>query len=233
MIFTVKRKNIIAAVITALMAVFWVAVPVKAVLSSSPKPTATVVIDAGHGGVDGGVTGRQTGVKESDLNLAVAKVLKQQLEEANINVVLTRSTKNALYETVIGSFKRKDFERRKEIIEKAVPDAVISIHMNFYRSASRRGSQVFFNSANPSSRALGEFVQDSLNTSINRPYANRDFAALAGDYYIINCTDYASIIVECGFLSNPQDEALLIDEEYRTTLSYHIMSGILSYLSLR
>ena len=92
----------------------------------------TVCIDAGHGGVDGGVTGVNTGVKESDLNLSVSRLLKEHFESCGITVVMTRKTKDGLYGTATSGFKRRDMEKRREIIEQSKPDMVISIHMNKY-----------------------------------------------------------------------------------------------------
>lgn len=108
-----------------------------------------VVLDAGHGAPDGGVVGTNTGVLESDLNLKMVKILQNYLENAGVKVVLTRKNKYALSGGAKG-FKKEDFKLRKEIIESVNPDAVISIHMNFYKAQpSRRGAQVFYDAKNP------------------------------------------------------------------------------------
>lgn len=228
---TVKLKNIficIMVVIIGFLSVFGLYHTVYAV---SPRPQVTVVIDAGHGGIDSGVVGKHTGVKESDLNLMVALLLSKQFKDANVNVVLTRKTKFALYDIGAKNFKRQDFERRKKIIENASPSAVVSIHMNYYRSSSRRGAQVFFDGTNAQSRVLGNTMQETLNSTINYPYINRGFSALPGDYYMVNCTRFPSIIVECGFLSNLEDEKLLMTESYREYLSYQIFSGVMAFIA--
>lgn len=195
-----------------------------------PNTELTVVLDAGHGGIDSGVTGINTGAKESDLNLEIVKLLKKSFENAGVNVVLTRTGANSLSSGIAGSFKKDDFKKRKEIIDKSNAVLVISIHQNFYSSKMRRGSQVFFNSDNESSIAFAKAVQNSLNYGINAPRNGREYIALAGNYYILKCTSVAAIIVECGFLSNPIDDALLSTPEFQQELAYYILTGSLNYL---
>jgi N-acetylmuramoyl-L-alanine amidase len=100
----------------------------------------TVVLDAGHGGIDGGVCGVKTGVKESDLNLALAKRLRVVLEDFGFETVLTRNTENGLYDTTKAGFKKRDMQKRKEILLKANPALVISLHQNFYPTKTARGA---------------------------------------------------------------------------------------------
>ena len=193
------------------------------------RPLATVVIDAGHGGGDGGVVGLETGVTESDLNLKIALALKQQFESRQVKVILTRKDGDALADGA--DFKRQDFEARREIIRKSGADAVISIHQNsFPAQRSRRGSQVFYNAGDQSSRLLAEYMQRTLNENVNKIHSGRGYDALAGDYYIINCSEIPSVIVECGFLSNAQDERLLQSEKYISELAFQICSGALGYM---
>ena len=103
-----------------------------------------IVVDAGHGGMDGGVCGRMTGEKESDLNLAVSLALKEELTDMGFVVTLTRKTEAGLYDTASRGFKKRDMQKRKEIIEEVKPDLIISIHQNFYPVKSTRGGQVFY-----------------------------------------------------------------------------------------
>ncbi|MDD7245511.1 MAG: N-acetylmuramoyl-L-alanine amidase [Eubacteriales bacterium] len=189
-----------------------------------------VVIDAGHGIPDGGVTGVNTGVLESELNLFTAKTLAEYFKSAGVKTVLTRKTSRAL--TSEGSdFKKSDFAERIKIIEKAAPDLVISIHMNSYKpQPSRRGAQVFYDLKNPLSRGLAESIQEKLNRDINNNYGGRAFSALSGDFYIINRSPAPAVIVECGFLSNAEDEKLLADEDFRKELSYVLFSACMGYL---
>lgn len=128
-----------------------------------------VVLDAGHGAPDGGVVGTNTGVLESDLNLKMVKILQNYLENAGVKVVLTRKNKYALSGGATG-FKKEDFKLRKEIIESENPDAVISIHMNFYKAQpSRRGAQVFYDAK---TRILCRLRRRSCKKSIRKSTKN-------------------------------------------------------------
>ncbi len=209
--------------------VFTLAVCLSALVQTAgDTQNITVVLDAGHGGIDGGVTGVNTDVRESEINLAVVKNLQVYLEQAGINVVLTRKTDAGLYGLAVKGFKKRDMQKRKEIIEKAAPAVVVSVHQNSYPRSSRRGAQLFFRDGSEAGQTLANNIQAELNAM---PECVQKSVPLAGDYYILNCTEYTSVICECGFLSNPEDEALLITEEYRDKIAYAIYTGILTYLS--
>ncbi len=202
-------------------------------LFSLPQATAhslklTVVIDAGHGGVDGGVVGTVSGVKESDVNLAISRILQSKFEEAGFAVVQTRPTEAGLYGLATAGFKRRDMEKRAEIIHGSNACAVVSVHQNFFSLTSRRGAQVFFRETNEGSKRLASHVQTALNAM---PECVKKAQPLAGDYFMLNCSDVPSVIVECGFLSNPEDEALLLSDGYRDKLAETIAAGVISFLS--
>ena len=188
-----------------------------------------IVIDAGHGGIDGGVSGRKTGVKERDLNLSISFCLKEILTDAGFSVVMTRKTEAGLYDTTLRGFKKRDMQKRKQIIEAAKPTAVISIHQNFYPSSLTRGAQAFYLAASPKSKLLGERIQQYLN-SVYASVGVKSRSATAGNYYMLECTEYPSVIVECGFLSNAEDERLLNTEGWQKRLAEGIAAGVLAYL---
>ena len=206
-----------------------VAVPVAAV-NAARSGSATVVVDAGHGGADGGVTGVNTGVKESDLNLVVARLLGEYLESGGFDVVYTRKGSGGLYRPSDANKKRADMHRRGDIIRNAAPAAVVSIHMNTFSASSRRGAQGFFDASSDEGRELASAIQDELNRTFNLPDAGREFAPLAADKYILK-QSRASVIVECGFLSNPSDEAHLLDADYRAEFAYAVFRAVAAYLS--
>lgn len=218
--------------VAALLAAMLVAACCAPLISETIKKNHSVIIvvDAGHGGVDGGVTGAVTGVKESELNLKIAKYLVEILKAAGFYVVETRHAGYGLYGESLDNFKRRDMEKRAEIINKAQPDAVISIHLNFYSAKTRRGAQVFFRKASESSKNFADIVQEKLNDGINADTANRKFSALTAEKYILECTSAPVIIAECGFLSNPLDEALLIKPEYQVKLARVLADGITEFL---
>ena len=188
----------------------------------------TIVIDAGHGGIDGGVVGVTTKTKESDINLAIARLLQAEFEEAGFLVVQTRLTEAGLYGAATAGYKKRDMQKRAEIIAESEPAAVISVHQNSFPLSSRRGAQVFFRETSESSRTLACSIQTALNSM---PECVRKNEALKEDYYVLNCSDYPSVIVECGFLTNAADEALLLTQEYRQRIAETICSGTLAYLA--
>lgn len=188
----------------------------------------TIVIDAGHGGIDGGVVGIRTGQKESDINLSISRILQEKLEEAGFSVVQTRKTEAGLYGTAVAGYKKRDMKKRAEIIQETAPAVVVSVHQNFYSLRSRRGAQVFFKEKSAPSKNLAFQIQAALNAM---PECARKLDPLAGDYFILNCSDIPSVIVECGFLSNEEDEALLVTTAYQTKIAETITQGIIAFLS--
>ncbi len=229
--FVFKRRNIIIVsvlVITALTFVICFGALRVTAVGDTNSSKIKVVLDAGHGGIDGGVSGVKTGVKESELNLKVVKKIERYLSDAGICVTLTRTSDAGLYGVATSSLKRKDMQKRKEIIEETKPDLVVSIHMNKYSLSTRRGAQVFFKENDERGKLLADSLQESFN---QMEEAVRECTALKGDYYILNCTEYPSVIAECGFLSSPEDEALLISDTYQESLAYSIFKGIVGYLA--
>lgn len=191
-----------------------------------------VVVDAGHGGFDGGVVGTTSGVRESELNLEIAFMLGDFLESAGIDVVYTRTDESSVCDDVdVSTLKQKDMAARKKIIDSSEAVLVVSVHQNFYPKKYRRGSQVFYGAQNDEGKKLATAVQNLLNRNVNSKTALRNFAPLVGDYYMVNCTSLPSVIVECGFLSNPDDEKLLLSFDFKRQIAYNVCCGILSYLS--
>ena len=226
-----RRKNLLiisVLIITAItFALCFGAIANKSVGEASANKIK-VVLDAGHGGVDGGVSGVKTGVKESELNLKVVKKLESYLISAGINVLLTRNSDAGLYGLATTNLKRKDMLKRSQIINEFKPHLVVSVHMNKYSVSTRRGAQVFYKNGDENAKLLATSIQNCFN---GMEEASRTCTVLTGDYYILNCSNYPSVITECGFLSNPDDEALLITDEYQDNVAYNIFKGIINYLT--
>ena len=195
----------------------------------SPPLSFSILIDPGHGGIDSGAIGVKTGNKESDLNLDLSFLLQKYLTKSNLAVTLTRQNQDGLYGSYTDGFKKRDMQKRKEIIQNQNPDLVVSIHMNKFPLSTRRGAQVCYQKGDDISQTLATLVQESLNTYINIPILGRSFEPISGDYYVCKIKKPA-IIVECGFLSNEQDDLLLSQKSHRTKVAYTIYNGILSYL---
>ena len=187
------------------------------------------MIDAGHGGIDGGASGISTGVRESDINLLISKELKKLFEKAGVSVIMTRNSDDGLYGTTDKGFKLRDLNERVKIINNSNANLLISIHLNTYVSPVRRGAQVFYEKGDEQSKIFAKRVQSRINGMRLSP---RLYDALSGDYYLLNQTKIPSIIVECGFLSNPDDEKLLISQEYRESIAMAIFNGSMDKLAL-
>ena len=140
---------------------------------------------------------------------------------------MTRQDLNGLYDITSANKKKSDMEKRKEIILKSKANLVISIHMNSFPIRSSRGAQVFYKKGDVSSKALADSIQEIFVQTLPKARKNSEI----GDYYILNCSNIPSVIVECGFLSNADEERLLITEDYKNTVCGSIFVGILNYLS--
>lgn len=228
-------KKTFIAMTTAVAVAFLSAVGLCVRALSAPQSVGAfserelkIVLDAGHGGVDGGVVGRKTGLKESEVNLAVTYRLKEALEDMGFSVTLTRKTDAGLYGAATKGFKKQDMLKRKEIIEETDPALVISIHQNFYPSKSTRGGQVFYRKADEGSRRLATCVQGKLN-ALYAGQGAKSRKEMEGEFFMLQCAPCPSVIVECGFLSNVEDEKLLSTEGWRTQLSEAVAGGVLSY----
>ena len=191
--------------------------------------TLKIVIDAGHGGIDGGVTGVKTGVKESDLNLILALKLSKRLQEQGFRTALTRKTQDGLYDTTAKGFKKRDMTRRKEIIESESPALVLSLHQNLYPSSSQRGGQVFYLPGDEEDERLASCLQDGLN-GLYRDEGVKGRKHMAAEYFILQCGDCPSALIECGFLSNEKDEKLLLSDNFQGRLVEVICRGVTEYL---
>ncbi len=190
--------------------------------------TLKIVIDAGHGGIDSGVVGAKSGEKESDINLTIAFLVKEKCDELGFETVMTRKTKEGLYGVASKGFKRRDMAERKRIIEEENPSLVLSIHQNFYPSRVPRGAQVFFGKDSLGSDKLAGCLQQKLNEFyVKNGSKNRTQAT--GDYFMLQFS-CPCIIVECGFLSNAEDEKLLTSSFGQENIAGCIVQGLLLYL---
>lgn len=186
-----------------------------------------IVVDAGHGGSDPGKVGVNDAL-EKDINLALALKLKDLLEQKEIEVVLTRDSDAGLYPSDATNKKASDMQKRCEIITDANPLFTISLHQNSYPSADVKGAQVFYYGQSTKGEALANILQDSLVSRVDPD--NRRVAKANESYYLLKKTPTPTVIVECGFLSNPAEADLLLDTDYQDKLARAIYMGILEYL---
>jgi len=188
---------------------------------------AVIVIDAGHGGNDPGKVG-VSGTNEKDINLEIAVKLRDVLEDQGFEIVMTREEDKSLADEDVSSEKVSDLKNRVDIIEQTAPVLAVSIHQNSYTDSAVSGAQVFYYGDSVQGEALAEALQQSLIENLD-PLNTR--AAKANEsYYILKKTSAPTVIVECGFLSNPTEEALLCSEDYQSRIVESICEGIFVYL---
>lgn len=188
-----------------------------------------IVVDAGHGGIDGGATSC-TGVLESTINLQIALKLEAILQLLGMDTVMIRSTDTSVYTegNTIASQKVSDLKERVRIVNETDNAILISIHQNTFSDARYGGAQVFY-APNPQSKILAQSLQQSLVQTVN-PGSNRKCKKSDGIYLMQNIKA-TGVLVECGFLSNPQEEAKLRSSEYQITLCCVMASALSNFIN--
>ena len=196
----------------------------------NPTPV-TIVLDAGHGGEDGGCEGN--GLVEKDLNLDITLRLASLLREQGVNVVLTRDTDVLLYDInsdYHGKKKSQDLRKRLEISNSCENPVLISIHMNYFAQTQYSGLQVWYSKANPLSRILAEKVQSNVKSAL-QPSNQRKIKEATSSIFLLHNATFPAVLIECGFLSNPDEAHALGDAEYRQSLANVIFKSIMDYIS--
>lgn len=194
------------------------------------KEKPVVVIDAGHGGNDPGKIGVD-GTLEKDINLQIAKRLKKYLEASDVEVVLTREDDNGLYSERDSKKKMADMNKRCEIINDVSPALTVSIHQNSYHQADVFGGQVFYYKKSGNGKKLAEILQDRFDYVLGEQ--NTRLAKPNDNYYLLLHVRTPIVIVECGFLTNWKETALLNSPDYQDRLAWTIHMGIMQYLNER
>lgn len=192
------------------------------------KEKPVVVIDAGHGGNDPGKIGID-GTLEKDINLQIAKQLKKYLEASDVEVILTRDSDNGLYSEKDSRKKMADMTKRCEIINDASPDLTVSIHQNSYHQEDVSGGQVFYYKKSEKGKKLAEILQERFDYVLGEK--NTRLAKPNDNYYLLLHVKTPIVIVECGFLTNWKESALLNSEDYQDRLAWTIHMGIMKYLN--
>ena len=188
----------------------------------------TVVIDAGHGGMDSGKVGVD-GTLEKDVNLIIAKKLEKLLTSSDVNVIMTRTTDTGLYSASSSNKKKDDMKKRTDLMSKAHADCVISLHQNSYPEESIDGAQVFYYTGSKQGQQLAKQLQTRLISHVDP--ANHRTEKPNDTYYLLKHVSAPIVIVECGFLSNWEESKKLVDDAYQQKLAWAIHLGILQYLN--
>ena len=194
-----------------------------------PVSGKVVVIDAGHGKPDEGAESSK-GTTEAQTNLAIALKVQNLLEQSGCTVILTRSDENAIYDIDSKTLREKkisDIHNRVKIGNESQADIFVSIHLNKIPQQQYDGWQTFYKEGNSDGQKLATLIQNNLNESIEKE--NKRVPKPIENIYIINHVEIPTTIVECGFLSNPEEEQKLLEDNYQNKLAWGIYNGIIDY----
>lgn len=209
-----KKRVELAMAICVILAAFVLARQgaVFVISDAASSKKICIVVDAGHGGLDPGKVGVNDAL-EKDINLDLALKLRELLEKKDIEVILTRDSDTGLYSESSNNKKVEDMQNRCQIITDANPVFTVSLHQNSYTTADVKGAQVFYYGQSAEGKKLADIIQSSL---IERVDPDNNRAAKANEsYYLLKKTPTPTVIVECGFLSNPEEAELLLTTEYQ------------------
>lgn len=223
---------IISALISLVLIIpmlnFDLPIPSKDIMNDS---TITIVIDAGHGGEDGGCEGN--GLIEKDLNLDIARRVASLLTDKGINVVLTRDTDVLLYDInsdYKGKKKAQDVRKRLEIAKNQENPVLVSIHMNYFPQTQYSGLQVWYSKHDARSRILANLIQTEAKNTL-QSNNKRNIKEATSSIFLLHNATFPAVLIECGFLSNPDEARALGDADYRQKLAEVIFKSIMTYIS--
>lgn len=189
-----------------------------------------IVIDAGHGGADGGAVG-QGGFAEKDINLEISKRLEKLFELSNVKCVMTRNSDVMLEskKTIISNKKRSDLTARVESTLEYENPIFVSIHQNKFPSSKYSGLQVFYSPNHLKSKTLAEIIRKN-NVLLLDKFNKRETKPAGREIFVLDSLEIPAVLVECGFLSNATEEAKLVTPEYQKKLAFMIYVSIMEYL---
>lgn len=228
----IKKIIHILSLIAVVFAVSLVTVKTeKAVLTAADDDKRpTVILDAGHGGFDGGAVALD-GTVEKDINLKITLTLAQFLKQGGFNVILTRQTDTSTEDTAteqISSRKKSDLKNRLNLMKKYPQSVFVSIHLNKFTTSAANGSQVFYSGKAEGSKNLGECIQQRIVNGL-QPDNIRVNKQATSSTYILYHAPVPAVLVECGFLSNKAELERLKNYDYQTQMAFCIYCGINDY----
>lgn len=228
-----RKKSVVLAV-TALV----ITVGMLAGISSRTRSTAAIpqdqfviIIDAGHGGIDGGAVG-VNGTVEKRINLEIALQLRDVLCSAGYNVIMTRDTDISIHDSsadTVREMKVSDLHNRLKMTELYRNSLLVSIHQNTLTSPSVTGAQVFYSPNNPASEQLARSIQDQFDRYI-QPGAPRETKKAGKNLFLFYNAKNTAVLAECGFLSNAEEERLLCSPEHQRKLVFCLYKGLLEHI---
>lgn len=196
-----------------------------------PITNKVIAIDAGHGGVDPGAVGKQ-GVREDEVNLKIALYLRNLIEENGGVVILTRNNGEGLYtenSKTLREKKNEDLRNRRIEVNNHEPDVLISIHLNSFTQSKYYGAQTFYKKDCEQSKKLAFIIQEEFRNILDEN--NKRVPQPRDTIYLIREAEAPAVLVECGFLSNPEEERKLADEKYQQKIAWAIYIGVMRYFN--
>lgn len=187
-----------------------------------------ILIDPGHGAEDGGAVS-DDGVVEKGINLSISTYLREYLELSGFEVIMTREDDNIMGDQTLPTLQerhRSDMHARLDLYNSEDVDYVISIHQNKFTESQYSGAQVFYSPNDEQSEVLADYMRKSI-VGFLQPENTREIKKAGSNIYLLNNCNNPCILVECGFLSNPEETALLNTEEYQRQMAFTIYCGML------
>lgn len=234
MIIVVRKSNIILISLIFLLAiaVYTLNTGIRGdVPANASDKKKTVMLDPGHGGEDPGAVSDYSGIKEKDINLSIVLDVRKLLEDEGYNVILTREEDRLEYApetTNIVQKRKQDLLRRKKMMDEGGADIVVSVHLNKFPETKYFGAQTFYPPNSPESQKLAASIQGKLKEIVD-PDNKRSSLVKKDPIIILYEHKTTTSIVECGFLSNPEEEKLLGTKEHQEKLARAIKEGINKY----
>ncbi len=202
----------------------------KQIISPLNKNSYTIILDAGHGGEDGGAS--CNGVIEKDINLSITKKLYNLLIVSGVDVKLTRDSDVSIHDEgkkTLRSKKASDLNNRLKIANSSNKNILISIHQNKFEDSKYNGAQIFYSAKNEKSKEIASRIQNSIVTAV-QPENKREIKPAGKNIYLLYNSSVPALIIECGFLSNANEAKKLSDEEYQKKLAFAIYCGLMDYM---
>ena len=233
----IHMKQVIATLVVALLVLGATGVKIyfrdynTQTVSGANLQGKVIVIDPGHGGFDSGASAN--GAVEKDINLEVAKFLKEYVEAGGGTAYLTRETDTDTADPNRAknvTQKKSDLQMRKTAIEKHEADLFVSIHMNKFEQSQYRGAQVFYDDDSEENKLLAEAVQQAIKDTL-KDNNNRAAKNTGDSIFVIKNNPIPSVLIECGFLSNSEEAKQLLMPDYQKKLAEGIYVGILKYMN--
>lgn len=191
-----------------------------------------IIVDAGHGGIDGG-TQSLSGINEKDINLAISKKVGCLLSMMGYDVIYTRDSDNIDYPNEYKTVRDKkvwDIHRRMDVMKEYPNCIFLSIHQNYFTQSKYSGAQVFYSHRNEQSKEIAEYLQSTIVKNLQNDNTRQIKQSGTEIYLLYNATSPA-VMVECGFLSNPAEALLLNDDNYQSRMALSIVEGLIQYLN--